>query len=470
MSEAKSLVGELEQTWRRTDALFAGLQPEALLARPDAERPPFLYYLGHLPAFAWRELQSGLADIVGASARPDLDDLFLRPPVSKAGGVQSATERDERASCDAWPRPEEVLAYRDEVRTVMRSAIGSSCAGSGASVGEGPGLSPAELILHAVIEHELIHQESLAQMATCLEPALKRQVVSASSPCFDPASAPRSMLIPGGRVVLGAEPVQRSYLWSHEVPERAETVAPFRMDRTPIMNGEFFEFVSAGGYSDPAPWTTVAWRSLQAQQLTCPRSWRRDGGDWFCRGLHEDLPLTRVFDWPAFVSWAEASAFLSWRGQRLPTEAESVWAAYGTPEGGLRCHPWGDASPAPEHGNFNSLSGTPMPVGTHPGGASAFGILELVGNGWEWTGSAFRKHVAFGGAGVGTGSDSGGGSISSRVGQLPELAAATQDEEHVVRLGASWATPNRQLRRSFRQWARPHDFCSFGKFRGVSPA
>jgi len=183
-------------------------------------------------------------------------------------------------------------------------------------------------------------------------------------------------------------------------------------------------------------------------------TWRRDGGEWWYRGLLEDLPLTRVFDWPAYVSQAEAQAFLAWRGRRLPTEAEFHRAAYGTPDGGERRHPWGDAPPEARHGNFDWAHWSPVPVGSHPDGASAFGLLELVGNGWEWTRSTLAPRKGF----------------RPYMPDLRHVSAEAFETEAVVRLGASWATPRRLLRRSYRRWSSRRDPYVFAKFRGVVPA
>ena len=98
--------------------------------------------------------------------------------------------------------------------------------------------------------------------------------------------------------------------------------------------------------------------------------------------------------WPVYVSLAEASAFARWRGARLPTEAEFQRAAYGSPAG-ERQHPWGDEAPAPRHGVFDFASWDPEPAGSHPDGASAWGVEDLVGNGWEWTSTPFAPFPGF---------------------------------------------------------------------------
>ena len=80
---------------------------------------------------------------------------------------------------------------------------------------------------------------------------------------------------------------------------------------------------------------------------------------WHWRGMFDLMPLPLA--WPVYVSYAEASAYAKWRGLRLPSEAEYQRAAYGTPDGGERRHPWGSAEPSAERGVFDLPAGIPSP-------------------------------------------------------------------------------------------------------------
>jgi len=148
------------------------------------------------------------------------------------------------------------------------------------------------------------------------------------------------------------------------------------------------------------------------------------------------------------VSFAEANAYARWRGSRLPSEAEFQRAAYGTPGGAERPHPWGDASPAEEHGAFDFTGWDPQPAGSHPRGASAWGAEDLVGNGWEWTSSPFAPFPGF-----------------VPLPSYPEYSADFFDEEHFVMKGASPATDRALLRSSFRNWFRPRYPYVYATFR-----
>jgi formylglycine-generating enzyme required for sulfatase activity len=155
--------------------------------------------------------------------------------------------------------------------------------------------------------------------------------------------------------------------------------------------------------------------------------------------------------WPVYATQAEASAFARWSGARLPTEAEFQRAAYGSPQG-ERAYPWGASPPTASHGVFDFASWDPAPVGSHPDGASAWGIHDLVGNGWEWTSTPFGPFPGF-----------------SPMASYPEYSADFFDGEHFVLKGASSATARELLRPTFRNWFRARYPFVYAGFRCVRP-
>jgi formylglycine-generating enzyme required for sulfatase activity len=174
--------------------------------------------------------------------------------------------------------------------------------------------------------------------------------------------------------------------------------------------------------------------------------WEQHDHQWFWRGQFDRLPLPPA--WPVYVSHAEASAFARWRGRRLPTEAEFHRAAYGTPGGTERSYPWGEDPPDATRGRFGFAGWDPVAAGSYPAGASAWGVHDLVGNGWEWTSTVFAPFEGF-----------------HAMPSYPEYSAEFFDGHHYVLKGASPATAHELLRRSFRNWFRPHYPYVYAAFR-----
>jgi formylglycine-generating enzyme required for sulfatase activity len=163
--------------------------------------------------------------------------------------------------------------------------------------------------------------------------------------------------------------------------------------------------------------------------------------------MFEMTPLP--MDAPVYVTLAHARAYAEWKGLRLPTEPEFHRAAYATPGGAERAYPWGSEPPdARRHGNFDYLAWDPVSVAAFPGGDSAFGVSQLVGNGWEWSTTPFAPFPGFAPTSV-----------------YPGYSADFFDNQHFVLKGASPRTAALLTRRSLRNWFRPDYPYLYATFR-----
>ena len=302
--------------------------------------------------------------------------------------------------------------------------------------------------LYTALEHEAMHQETLLYMWHRLPYDQKRkpdgvryQVEQTTLPASN-ARGPDTRRDRDTR----RQPAPRR--GSAGTTSSTSTGCTCRHSRSihNVTNADFLEFVEAGGYDDATLWSAEDWAWLQADGVTHPAFWVEEHGQWFWRGMFEVMPLP--LSWPVYVSQAEASAYARWKGRRLPTEAEFHRAAFGTPGGTSGVYPWGEAPPDATRGNFDFSRGSRSRSDRVPAGASAWGVHDLVGNGWEWTSTVFGPFPGF-----------------DPMASYPEYSADFFDGQHYVMKGASPATARELVRRSFRNWFRPNYPYVYATFR-----
>ncbi len=266
------------------------------------------------------------------------------------------------------------------------------------------------------------------------------------------ARRPRPRPFASPRAARRSEPTADAipFGWDNEFPRTVVEVPAFTIDIYDVTNRDYLEFVEAGGYDREELWSAEDWLWRVGQGVTHPLFWEKENGAWQWRGMYERIPLPPA--WPVYVSHAEAAAFARWKKARLPTEAEFHRAAYGTPEGVERSYPWGEEAPDATRGNFDFQRPDPVPVGSHPAGASAWGVQDLVGNGWEWTSSVFEGFPGF-----------------EPMPSYPVYSSDFFDGKHFVMKGASPVTAKELLRRSFRNWFRGNYPYVYATFRCVRP-
>lgn len=423
--EVATLPARLEAAWRRSDEIFALLDPAAWYERPIALRQPFIFYVGHLPAFAWNQVARGVLGRPGFE--PKFDELFAR------GIDPVGVDRYEPDRPALWPEPAAVLAYRDRVRAALLAAFDAV-----AEREEADPLAGRGRIWHIALEHELMHHETLLYMIQQLRRDLVRRPPGMPAYRLGPGAPRGTAAVPGGEVTLGGDFATQDFGWDNEFPAHTVSVGAFDVDTVPVSNGDWLEFMGAGGYERADLWPSDAFAWLRRIGHRHPAFWLQHGGRWRYRTPADDLPLEDTRDWPVYVSWAEARAFARWRGGDLMSEAEYHRAAEGVP--------WDE----PAALNVGFAQWAPAPAGSNSP-ASRHGVMDLVGGGWEWTGSRFAPFPGF----------------TAYARTYPGYSADFFDEQHYVMLGGSWATDPALVRPTFRNWFQPHYPYVFAKFRCV---
>jgi gamma-glutamyl hercynylcysteine S-oxide synthase len=422
----------------QTDALFDLLPPNSFYERPIAERHRLIFYLGHLEAFDWNLLRDPL-DLGVHDATFDKLFAFGIDPIG--GGLPTDKPGD-------WPNIAKTEKYKTNIRTRLDDALRKSDGSRERMLADGT-------LLHVAIEHRLMHAETLSYLLHNLP--LERKIPQ-PAPMSDPRPAParRWVTIPAGTATLGKLRSDGAFGWDNEFETQQISVPEFSISAFPVTNGEYMEFVQACGYEDSRYWRPEDREWKRQQRLDHPQFWVPRSSStvtdpdtqWEYRSMFGIIPLPP--SWPVYVSYAEAAAFARWAGKKLPTEAQWHRAAYGTPQGIEREYPWGDAPPDHSRGNFHFKSWHASPVDAHPAGASAFGVQDMLGNGWEWTSTQFGPFPGF-----------------TPFPFYKGYSADFFDGKHFVMKGGSARTDASMLRRSFRNWFQPHYPYVYATFRCV---
>jgi len=418
----------------QTDELFRIVRDEAIYDRPIPERHRIVFYLGHVEAFDWNLLAQRAFGL--KSVQRTFDDLFAFGIDPVEGGLPTDGPSD-------WPKREEVERYNQRLRSELDMAIEHA-------LGR-PKEGHPHLIsmLEVAIEHRLMHAETLAYMLHRLptERKIRGPIALRSGP---PGAKSRLVEIPAGQARLGLSlKTGDEFGWDNELEAHTVDVAGFAIDSGNVTNQDFLRFIQAGGYENRALWSSEAWAWKEKEDVQHPAFWRREGNLWLYRAMFGEIRLP--LEWPVYVSHAEATAYAKWLGRALPSEEQFHRAAYGTSDGrNERSYPWGEETPGTQHGNFNFHQWDPAPSGAYPGGASAFGIRDLVGNGWEWTRTPFAPFPGF-----------------APMPFYPGYSANFFDGKHYVMKGGSPRTAACMLRRSFRNWFQPHYPYVYATFRCV---
>jgi formylglycine-generating enzyme required for sulfatase activity len=403
------------QNRNRTADIFRILDPSAYYERPIPLRHPLAFYEGHIPAFTHSKL---LVEALGTPPADAEYQKFFDRGIDPAS-VQDAKQHERQA----WPERSLVWKFGTSVDIDVLRAIENAALSDAAS----PLLERGHA-LWTILEHEEMHHETFLYMLHRLPLERKRAPQRDAHLDREPAIRGR-VQVPAGRATLGVSRDGILFAWDNEFEEQIIDVSAFEVDVNKTTNGEWLEFVKAGG--------------------PVPSFWIERDDEYRLLGMFEELPLPK--SWPVYVTQAQASQYAAWRGGRIMTEAEYHRAAFGTPNGEERAFPWGATPPdARIHGNFDYRRFDPEPVGSSPQGASAWGVHDVIGNGWEWTSTTFgpfpgfRPHPSY-----------------------PQYSADFFDDQHYVMKGASPVTSRNLIRRSWRNWFRPDYPYVYATFRVV---
>jgi ergothioneine biosynthesis protein EgtB len=348
----------------RTEILAAKLSPEDQCVQSMADASPAKWHLAHT---AWFFETLVLMGHLAGYRCFDPRYFYLFNSYYEAMGPRHP--RPERGLLTR-PTSEDVMAYRHHVDDAMARLFENS------SQARRMEFEPmAELGLH----HEEQHQELLL---TDIKHAFSRNPLQ---PAYAPAmpvpvpSAPPPLGwvdLAGGIVPMGHD--KDAFAFDNEGPRHLVLLRPYRLATRLISCGEFLAFIEDGGYTRPEFWLSDGWTAVQTQGWMAPLYWSKDeAGAWTQFTLNGPQPLKQA-EPVVHVSFYEAAAYASWAGKRLPTEQEWEAAAMGRPVVG------------------NFLDSTrPHPRPAAHGYGAEHEMIQLYGDAWEWTRSAYEPYPGF---------------------------------------------------------------------------
>lgn len=388
---AKEAREYFDNTWALTDVLFSCLNTDQVYTQNPYHglRHPMMFYYGHVTCFYINKMV--VAGLLPSSLDKELEDVF-------EVGVDEMRWDDMSKNEQEWPSLERVREYKRQVYAIVCDLIDKD-----EELQAGCKVGPTHPLwaLFMAIEHEHIHFETSSVLirelpvnaVTRPEQWPEEHPSLHAAPRTDAPVAgvdyPTNPQLPvaGGTVRLGrlGKPASDAMFgWDNEFGSRAVEVPDFSTAKHMVSNGEFMEFVRAGGYTDKQYWCEDGWEVRRHFNRLAPAFWVPDGPrgshKYRLRTLFDEVPM--AWSWPVDVNKYEARAFCRWKDSQAMQEGAVAYPHRVTAE--AEHHLIRDGA---GEGNTSLRWGCHSPVDALP--ASASGHYDVFGNGWQWCEDSF---------------------------------------------------------------------------------
>ncbi|GAA5221087.1 ergothioneine biosynthesis protein EgtB [Membranihabitans marinus] len=291
----------------RTEAICSPLSSEDYVVQVVEFTSPAKWHLGHTTWFFEAFILNKYLDNY-REFHPDFAFLFN-------SYYQTMGERLLRVRRGFMTRPpvEQIYEYRDYVNRHMRKLMDNDHLSD----------EVRDLIVLGC-HHEQQHQELLW---TDIKYMLGHQSIF---PAYDKTTSLATtynsetgwLEHPGGVVDIGHK--GEEFCYDNELGKHQVYLHPFSISKALVTNGEYIEFIEAGGYKNPDLWLDDGWTWLQTEKISQPMYWHKKGEEWLQYTLKGLLPIDQKAQL-CHISQYEASAYAEWKNLRLPTEFE--WEA-----------------------------------------------------------------------------------------------------------------------------------------------
>jgi len=407
-STRKNLAARFAHTRAMTVALTESLTAEDMQVQSMPDVSPTKWHLGHTTWFFETFVLEGQ---IGWRTVDETYRVLFNSYYQQTGARHPRPQRGLLTR----PALSDVLEYRHRIDSGMERLFQED-------------LDPElESIIELGLNHEQQHQElvlmDIKHVLGCnpLQPAFR----PGTPPSSGTAPAQRWHTITGGTIDIGHD--GSGFAYDNEGPRHEQLVPDFALAHRLVTNREWLEFIGDGGYTKSILWLSDGWDWRMDAAIDAPFTWLDEPEGWTQFTLHGREAL-RLDDPVTHISYYEADAFARWADARLPTEAEWECAAQGRPPAGhfLEQTSW------------------------HPRAADAAneGPVQLFGDAWEWTRSAYSAYPGY----------------RPAAGAIGEYNGKFMANQFVLR-GGSFATAQNHIRVSYRNFFHPHTRWHFSGVR-----
>ena len=425
---------EIKKYFHNTYELFEKVfevlkNDEVFYEKSEITRHPMIFYFGHTATFFINKLI--YMKIINERINPHYESIF-------AVGVDEMSWDDMENAKSNWPKVSEVRNYRNQVKKIVDDLIMTLPLTLPITKD-----SPMWIILMG-IEHERIHIETSLVLHRQMPMDLVRDSKHFQI-CDKSSTAPKNemMAMNATEVKLGVGEEHKLYAWDNEYGEYKEKVSAFKVSKYLVSNGEFMEFVNAGGYENEEFWDSEGREFLKITGVVKPPFWVMKNGIYRYRTLSSEIDMP--YDWPVDVNALEAQAFCRFKSQKdeinyeLPSEAEyRVIYDYAQIEDVPNFH---ESRANLDFYHYSSSC---------PVNEFAFnGLYDVVGNVWQWSRTPIRPFEGF--------------EVHEA---YDDFSVPTFDEKHALILGSSWASSGNLITKHSRYAFRRHFYQNAG-FRYV---
>lgn len=414
-----SLVSGFDAVRQRTEAICAPLAIEDYVVQAMDDVSPAKWHLAHTTWFFEEMLL--LPFLQGYKRHNERYPYLFNSYYINLG------DRWQRSMRGNLSRPtvKEVYAYRHAVDDAMRRLLSE---GLSALAPERAKQMKALAVLG--MNHEQQHQELLLTdikynlVRSPLHPVY--QVKDGSDTASDAATGTAPLhwvAFDGGQYTIGKNEHDGGFSYDNEGPAHEVLLQPFALANRLVTNGEYLEFVLDEGYERPELWLDEGWTARKEHNWFAPEYWLYQDGTWHEMTLLGLCPLNLLAP-VTHLSLYEAEAYATWRGLRLPTEAEWEVAAK-------------LSKPTKERHAFVE-GGLLHPTAVATASDSPAALQQMHGHLWQWTASAYRPYPGY----------------QRQTDALGEYNGKFMMNQMVLR-GGSLATPHSHYRPTYRNFFHP---------------